>query len=107
VAKSTVKFQPTPNPNALKCEVEAPIPPLKGRSGPRSYAKAADVSGDPLAQAILSIEGVVNVLISDKWLTVNREPQAEWKPIKSAIQTVLRKFGEPASDAVSEGSKDA
>lgn len=107
MAKSTVKFQTTPNPNALKCEVESPIPQIKGRTGPRSYAKTADVSGDPLAQAILSIQGVVNVLISEKWLTVNREPEAEWKPIKSAIQTVLRKFGDPGSENGGEGSKDA
>lgn len=101
-----MQFQETPNPNALKCVVGSPIPPISDQQGPRSYGKSADVSKDPLARELLAIDGVANILISGTWITVNREPGAEWKPIKSAVQAVLKRFGSPAGekDPGSEGA---
>ncbi|MCC6426168.1 MAG: NifU N-terminal domain-containing protein [Phycisphaerales bacterium] len=85
-----IRYQDTPNPNAIKCVVEQPIPALPGRPGPRSYSSAETGKEDPLASAIFGIPGVVNVLIADLWLTINREPGKDWKPIKQGLERILR-----------------
>ncbi len=97
--RSTVSFQQTPNPNALKCVVDGVIPPLADKSGPRSYAGTQVPAGDALAAAVLAIPGVTHVLIADRWLTVNRASGADWKGIKSAVQGVVREHV-PAAEAL-------
>lgn len=78
------EFQTTPNPNALKCVLERPIP------GPiRSHRGTAGTESDPLAAALLALPGVTSVLISGDWLTVNKSPQTDWPTLKPAIQRVL------------------
>ncbi len=77
-------FQPTPNPNALKCVLANPI------EGPiRSYRDASGFAGDPLAEALFGLPGVVGLLISGGWLTLNKSPEADWSVLKPAVQKVL------------------
>ncbi|MBX3386188.1 MAG: NifU N-terminal domain-containing protein [Phycisphaeraceae bacterium] len=77
-------FQSTPNPNALKCLLERPIP------GPvRSHRDASQSDSDPLAAALLNTPGLVGVLISNDWITVNKAPDADWSRIKPAVQRIL------------------
>jgi len=90
VKHPSITYQQTPNPDAIKCVVGVPIPPLPGRSGPRSYGPGSDASGDPLAAALLGIDGVTQVLILDGWVTVNRRPGADWRSIKRGVESVLR-----------------
>ena len=78
------EFEPTPNPNAVKCVLDAVI-----SAEPRSYRKAADAAADSLASALFAIEGVVNVLICADFITIGREPGAKWPPIKREVQRVL------------------
>lgn len=87
----SVTFQETPNPDAIKCIVDAPIPPLPGRSGPRSYGPGSDASADPLAVSLLGIEGVVQVLVLEGWVAVNRRPGADWRSIKRGVESALRR----------------
>ncbi len=80
-----VEFQPTPNPNALKCILNAPLPaPI------RSFRKREDAAGDPLGERLLAIPGVSSVLLSGSWMTVNKTPGAEWSGVKRAVQDVLK-----------------
>ena len=80
-----VEFQPTPNPNALKCILDAPLPaPI------RSFRKRADAAGDPLGERLLAIPGVSSVLLSGPWMTINKTPEAEWSGVKRAVQDVLK-----------------
>src|SRR5438128_1453945 len=61
------EFQPTPNPNALKCVLDRPLPePI------RSFRSAAEAAGDPLGSALFAVPGVTAVLLSGGWLTVNK-----------------------------------
>jgi hypothetical protein len=79
-----VEFQPTPNPNALKCILDAPLPePI------RSFRTAQQAAGDPLGEALIAIPGVTGVLLSGAWMTVNKAPQTEWTAVKRAVQDVL------------------
>jgi hypothetical protein len=82
------EFQETPNPNAVKCILDPPAPPISGE-GMRSYQSLDAGAHDPLAAPVLGIAGVVGVFISQGWLTVSKAPKAEWKPIKAALKKVL------------------
>jgi len=85
-----VRFEETPNPNALKCLPARPIPPIAGKDGAmRSYASADAAAGDPLAKRLFAIPGVRNVLITREWLTVGKAPDAAWPPIKHAVKAAL------------------
>lgn len=87
------EFQSTPNPNALKCVVEGTVPPATTRPGrPRSYTTIETADQDSFAKALLEVEGVTNVLITDTWFTVSKDSAAEWKAIKTALERVVAKM---------------
>jgi hypothetical protein len=80
-------FQPTPNPNALKCTIDRAI-----TRSPRSYFTAAEAAAasDALAQALFAIPHITNLLINADWITVSKSPEADWKPIRAAVEKALR-----------------
>ncbi len=85
MAHRIVEFQPTPNPNALKCVLDAPLPaPI------RSFRRPEEALGDPLGERLLAIPGVSSVLLSGPWMTVNKTPQADWPGVKRAVQDALK-----------------
>ena len=80
-----VEFQPTPNPNALKCILDAPLPePI------RSFRRKDEAAADPLGSRLMAIPGVTSVLLSGAWMTVNKSPDAAWPAVKKAAQDVLK-----------------
>jgi hypothetical protein len=81
---TVTKYQPTPNPNALKCFV---VPPVGDR--PRSFRKPEEGAADPTAAAIFAIPGISSLLLSGDWLTVNKSPEADWAPIKKGLERAL------------------
>ncbi|MFT5424485.1 MAG: hypothetical protein ACI89L_002280 [Phycisphaerales bacterium] len=79
-----LRFETTPNPNAVKVLVEpAPV------GGIRSYFKAEQAGQDPLGTALFQIEGVTTVLIHEKFVSVNKRPEKTWGPIKKAVRAAL------------------
>lgn len=81
------QFQPTPNPNALKCAIDHRLPDT-----PRSYFNAGQVEDDDLAARLFAIPGVTNLLIHEAFITVGKDPAADWKPIRAALEHTLREF---------------
>lgn len=79
-----VKFQETPNPNAIKCVLDR-----SPTDTPRSYFNAAAAESDPLAAALFRIPGVTNVLINDGWITVSKDAKEPWRPLQNAVERVL------------------
>jgi hypothetical protein len=79
------RFEPTPNPNAVKCWLDRPI-----SQGPRSFLDPGAAAGDPLAQALFRDAGVTTVLFNGDWLSVNKPASADWATVKRAVQRVLR-----------------
>lgn len=80
----TLRFETTPNPNALKCVLDTP------RAGPIvSAGKAEETGGDALAIALLAIPGITRVLLHTAFVTVSKDPAADWAPIKRAVKKVL------------------
>jgi len=79
------EFEPTPNPNAMKCWLDRPI-----SDGPRSFFNAAMAAHDPIAASLFAEAGVTNVLLNGEWLTVNKPPQADWASVKAKVKRVLQ-----------------
>lgn len=82
-----VAFQPTPNPNALKCTVQPRLP-----DPPRSFRSAADAGNDALARAIFDIPGVTSLLLNGDWMTVNKAPSADWGSVKKGVQAAMARL---------------
>lgn len=80
------RFETTPNPNALKCWLDTPIP-----GGPRSFHNAAAAADDPIAASLFQNAGVTNVLLYGEWLTINKPPEADWNAVKKNAREVLAK----------------
>ena len=82
-------FQPTPNPSALKCVLDRAI-----TKAPRSYFNASEAAAasDDLATRLFAIPHVTNLLINNDWITVSKSPEADWKPIRAAVEQVLAKI---------------
>ncbi|MBL8745238.1 MAG: NifU N-terminal domain-containing protein [Phycisphaerae bacterium] len=88
----TVKeFHQTPNPNALKCILDRVI--RERELGPASYRTAAAAGEDPVAAALFKVAGVTNLLINEDWITVNKDPKAEWKAVKAGVSKALAGLG--------------
>jgi len=85
MALSVTAFEPTPNPNAIKCLVQ----PTTG-DRIRSYFNASQAEGDPLAMALFAIPGITHVLIHTTFITLCKTPQTGWPAVKTAIKRVLR-----------------
>ena len=82
-----VKFEPTPNPNAVKCLLSGPLP--GGAGVLRSFLSVREAVDDPLASELFAIKGVTTLLISERWITVNKAPGADFGPIKRQVRAVL------------------
>ena len=74
-------IEPTPNPDALKFIVQKPIL----RSGVRSFRDFGSAVGDPLASAIFALGKVTSVFYMDRFVTVNKEPSAEWSDLIDSV----------------------
>jgi hypothetical protein len=85
VPYAVTRFQETPNPNAIKCLLDAPVP-----GAPKSYFNAAEASGDPLAAKLFAVQGVTNILIGEGWITVSKSPNGDLKSIKKEVERALR-----------------
>lgn len=79
-----VRYQETPNPNALKVYLDR-----KAGEKVRSYFKAEEAGRDPMAAALFAVPGVSNVLINGDWVTVNKRPEAAWREVKAGVERAL------------------
>jgi Fe-S cluster biogenesis protein NfuA len=81
-----VNIEPTPNPDALKFVVQQPLL-LKGVKSFRDFGSAV---GDPLGSAIFALGKITSVFYMDRFVTVNKEKDAEWSelidPVCEAIE---------------------
>jgi hypothetical protein len=50
-------------------------------------ANAADAAGNAFATEVLAIDGVAAVFGVNDFVTVTRQPGADWEPIIAAVQT--------------------
>ncbi len=82
----SVEIQPTPNINALKFVVNRRL--TEGRS--RTFRSAAEATEVDFAQRLLEIPGVVQVFVLNDFITVTRDPQADWNAITPRAEEIIR-----------------
>lgn len=89
MSSKVLRFDTTPNPNALKCMLSEPI--MGPEEAPRSYftSEEATKAGDALGISLFAVPGVTNVLIQRGWVTVCKAPEAGWGPIKEGVRNAL------------------
>ncbi|MER3456026.1 MAG: hypothetical protein C4304_03915 [candidate division GAL15 bacterium] len=81
-----IEVQPTPNVHALKFTLDRRL--TQGRS--ETYTSREQASASPLAQRLLSIPGVRMVFLLNDFVTITREPDADWERIVPEVERVLR-----------------
>ena len=71
---------PSPNPNALRFGLDITLPDTL------SINDAAAAQGNPFAEAVFSAPGVASLFGVNDFVTVTRQPGADWDPIIAAVQ---------------------
>jgi hypothetical protein len=80
-----VRPEPTPNPNAVRFALSAPVLGDK----PRTFSRAEAAAGTPWAEKLFAIPGVVSLFGLKDFLTVTKAPTAEWSAIVDRAAKVL------------------
>ena len=70
----------TPNPNATKFTLDTRLPEMLNATS------AVDADTSPFAAAVFAAGGVASVFGVNDFVTVTREPDADWDPIVAAVQ---------------------
>lgn len=79
-----VRFEATPNPNAVKAVLDR-----SPGASPRAYRSAEAAREDPLGSTLMALPGVTNILIHDGWISVGKSEDTAWRDLKRAIQKAL------------------
>lgn len=84
----SVPFQigPTPNPNSIRVGLAQPMFPKA-----MTFKSAADAEGNAIAKDLLGIPGVVQVFMLNNFISVNKEPGADWAKIEPKVAEILLK----------------
>ena len=77
---ATATPSPTPNPDAMKYTLDVTLP------GSFNVTSAEAASDSPLAAAVFAAGGVVSVFGVNDFVTVTRQPGADWGPITEAVR---------------------
>jgi hypothetical protein len=78
--------EPTPNPNALKFTLNRTV--TEGRS--KTYASPEAAEASPLAKQLFQIAGVKSLFFLNNFITVTRQPGAEWAAISRQVEERIR-----------------
>ena len=76
-----VRTRETPNPSALQFVLNSQIV----EHGNLSYETAKDCSEDPLGKILFEKSGVKTVYIMDNFITVTKEDDTSWNPLKERV----------------------
>lgn len=71
---------PTPNPNAMKFSLDTKLPQTM------NFASAEAAAGNPFAEAVFAVDGVVQVFGVNDFVTVTRRAGVAWDPIIDAVK---------------------
>lgn len=78
----------TPNPQALKFILNEKL--LNRET--RNFQSKEEAQNDPLAKGIFEIIGVVSVFYMDKFITIEKEPSAQWGQIQRPFVEFIKNF---------------
>jgi hypothetical protein len=78
------EVQPTPNPNAIKFVIDRHV-----WEQPVSFFNAEAAQSHTLASKLFAIPGVCGLLFLGDFVTVSKQPGAEWASIKRNVRRIL------------------
>jgi Fe-S cluster biogenesis protein NfuA len=78
----------TPNPHALKFILSERLLNYETRQ----YTSEESAAKDPFAKGIFDIDGVVSVFYMDKFVTIEKSPDANWGQIQRPFIEFLKSF---------------
>lgn len=82
-----IEISNTPNPNALKFSVGVDV------GGPTTFV-AGKETDDPTGAALIAIDGVISVFMTNDFVTLSKVPEASWEAIAPlAAQILEERFG--------------
>lgn len=82
----TITPEQTPNPNAIKFNVDQQ---LHDEDRPRTFYNHAAAQSDELAKALFDIKHVSGVMISNNFITVSKLPEGKWRTLKPKLLKLL------------------
>lgn len=95
-----INIEPTPNPDALKFLVH----PALLKAGSRSFKDFGSAVGDPLGSCLFGLGKITSVFYMDRFVTVNKDPSAEWSDLIDPICEAIEDLRLP-EDATGEGTQ--
>ena len=78
--------EPTPNPNSVKFTLSLSVSPGKSKNFPNRESAQAD----PLAKHLFEIPGVTIVFMLNNFISVQKEPAADWQEIGPKVEAMIR-----------------
>lgn len=88
MAEPSVRFQPTPNPNAGKFVVNRPV---VGGNASKSYYSALQAADQPVASALFEIPGVQSLFMVEDFITVTKAADADWQQLIPEVSAAIAK----------------
>ncbi|HMM49537.1 MAG TPA: NifU N-terminal domain-containing protein [Miltoncostaeaceae bacterium] len=82
---TVVQPEPTPNPAAIKFTLDRPA--VEGRS--QSFRAGSDPTTSPLGARIHSLGGIANVFLTANFVSVTKEPDADWQVLIPAVSAAI------------------
>ena len=80
-----IQTEPTPNPEVLKFLPGREVMP----EGARDFRDAAEAAASPLAADLFEIEGVTRVYFGADFITVGKQPDADWPLLKAPVLAAI------------------
>jgi hypothetical protein len=80
---ATATPSPTPNPDAMKYTLDRSVPEMVNATSAEAAASS------PLAAAIFAGGGVASVFATADFVTVTRQPGADWDAITATVRTAV------------------
>jgi len=98
-----IHVQETPNPDAVKFISQYAVK----SAGKSNYREASEATHNPLATRLFAIEGVKSLFFFDNYVTVTRDPDADWGPVGELVLELLQRelpehdpsYADPSSEA--------
>ena len=91
----------TPNPQALKFILNEKLLTRETRN----FKNKEEGQNDPLAKGIFEIPGVVSVFYMDKFITIEKDPKAQWGQIQRPFVEFIKNFDKSSIPPESEPLK--
>jgi hypothetical protein len=83
---ATASPSPTPNPDAVKFTLDTTLPDTMNVTGPE------EAEDNAFARAVFAAGGVASVFGVNDFVTVTRQPGADWGPITEAVQAAAAEY---------------